>query len=463
VNANRRTFLKTVGQGTLAASLVMSLPELAKSEADAADGGARNAGNAAGVAAQSSVAASSSANFSKEYLANQVFWEQPLSLNPVPAGRYDIVTDPSRKEAMGTAGGGKQTKSGVFAQPNGDLQIKIYAPETKNVEVYFLAMEPRPRIALQKQDDGMHTGVFPFDPTFCGPMSTDIYFDGTILLYPYIPIFWHRERPVNFIEIPDPETDWIQLRDVPHGAFARELFPTKSFGVQRCMVYTPPDYYKGGEFPVLYLQAGSGENESTWEYNGRAAHIVDNLLAESKCKPFIIVTCDGGVGNDAAGQYTQRVPDHDSMAAFRDMLLNDVIPFIESRYRVKKGKWNRAMAGLSRGCRQTSSTGIPHPEVFGYLGMFSGYMASATETGGRPEELAILRDPKRFANEFKVVFRSMGAADHLMPHFLEDNKKFEEGGLDKMPNYHYKLYPNQQHVWGAFRRGLHDFAQLIFT
>lgn len=396
--------------------------------------------------------------FSEEFLSNQIYWEQPLSLNPVVAERIGMVSDAQAKAHMGTRNPGVSIKSGAFPQPNGDVEFRIYAPNIDNVEIYLLAMDPKPRIHLEKQEDGMHIGYYRYDPAFCGPMSMDIFFDGTLLLYPYIPVFWHRDRPVNFIEVPDPETEYIHLRHVPHGTVCRELYWSSVFSNhQRCFVYTPPGYEKGGEYPVLYLQAGGGENETTWEYNGRVTHILDNLLSEGKCTPFIMVTCDGGV------TYPEKLPGRGrAIPGFQDLLINDVIPFIESKYRVKKGKENRAMAGLSRGSHQTSSIGFVHPELFSYLGMFSGYMSEENEPGGSYEETAILRDPERFAKEYKLVFRSMGENDHLLPHFKDDDKKFEEYGLDKLPNYRRVLYKNQKHVWGAWRRAIHEFAQLIF-
>lgn len=397
--------------------------------------------------------------FSEDYLSNQIFSEQPAGFRPVEPERIGMVSDAQAKAHMGTRNPGISIRSGAFVRENGDVEFRIYAPNIDQVEIYLLAMDPKPRIRLTKGEDGMHTAVYPYDPEFCGPMSMDIYFDGTLLLYPYIPVFWHRDRPVNFIEIPDPETDYILMRKVPHGTMAREYFWSDIFSNhQRCFVYTPPGYEKGTEsYPVLYLQAGGGENETTWEFNGRVAHILDNLLAEGKCVPFILVTCDGGV------QYAEKLPGRGSaIPAFRDMLLGEVIPFIESKYRVKADKWNRAMAGLSRGSHQTSSIGFPHPEVFGYLGMFSGFMSEPGEPGSSEAELAILRDPERFAKEYKVVFRSMGENDHLLPHFLADDKTFQSYGLDKLPNYHRILYARQKHTWGAWRRAIYDFAQLIF-
>ena len=396
--------------------------------------------------------------FTSEFLSNQVYWEQPLSLNPVAPERIGMVSDAQAKAHMGTRNPGTEIKSGAFAQPNGDVEFRIYAPNIDEVEIYLLAMDPKPRIRLTKQSDGMHVGKYEYDPTFCGPMSMDIFFDGTLLLYPYIPVFWHRDRPVNFVEVPDLETEYIALKNVPHGSVSRELYWSSVFeNHQRLFVYTPPGYEDGGEYPVLYLQAGGGENETTWEYNGRFAHIIDNLLSEGKCVPFLVVTCDGGV------TYKEKLPGRGSaIPGFTDLLINDVIPFIESKYRVKKGKEFRAMAGLSRGSHQTSSIGFTHPELFSYLGMFSGYMSEENEPGGSYEETAILRDPERFAKEYKLIFRSMGENDHLLPHFIDDDKKFEEYGLDKLPSYHRVLYKNQKHVWGAWRRALHEFAQLIF-
>jgi len=212
--------------------------------------------------------------FDEKYLNNQVFNEQPAGLLPPEPERIGGIGPAKARELGIEPVKGEEVQTGYIIQPNGDILFRIYAPGTERVEVYMLSMEPRPNLVLTKRDNGMHEGVFKYDPTFTGATSTDIIFDGTVLLYPTIPVFWHRNRLVNFIEIPEHDSDYILMNNVPHGTVYRELFWSDTFhDWQRAYVYTPPGYESGTEYPILYLQAGGGENETTWEYNGRMTHI----------------------------------------------------------------------------------------------------------------------------------------------------------------------------------------------
>ncbi len=396
-------------------------------------------------------------HFDIEYLDNQVFWEQPGGFLP-PSKEEIGGIGPAKAREMGVQPvKGTPIDTGYIIQPNGDILFQIYAPGTCRVEVHMLSMEPRSDLILEKQENGLHVGTFPYDPTFTGATSLDIRFDGTVLLYPRIPVFWHRNRLVNFIEIPEHISDYILLRDVPHGTVARELFWSETFhDWQRAFVYTPPGYELGGEYPVLYLQAGGGENETTWEYNGRFAHIMDNTLAEGLCVSMIIVIPDGTESYPA--------PRSDSISGNQDMLLADLIPFVEKKYRVVKDRRSRAIAGLSRGGHQAFAAAITHPELFANIGVFSAYMFHADNDPGdaRYYNKAYLDDAEQFGRDFDVFFRSMGESDFLFSYFAEDNDFFRNKGIADLPCYHYATYPYKGHLWSAFRPALRDFLQLIF-
>lgn len=400
----------------------------------------------------------SEVRFSQEFLSNQFFQEQPTGFLAPAKERVGMISH-GQAVALGVKPfPGTPVDTGYFPQPNGDLLFRIYAPGIDKVEVHMLNMEPRPNLVLEKQEDGMHVGTFPYDPTFTGATDTDIIFDGTPLLYPWIPIFWHRDRPVNFVEIPEKESEWAQIRHVPHGSVNRELFWSETFGDwQRCYVYTPPGYEKGGEYPILYLQAGSGENEITWEYNGRFAHITDNLIAAGEAVPMLVVVTDG------TESYPRETGFGGSLCGNQDMIVNDVIPFIEGKYRVKPGKENRAVAGLSRGGHQAFATALTHPDLFAYIGVFSAYLFHTGDVEDpRYYDKSLLSDPRGFEKEFKIFFRCMGETDHLFPDFEKDNAFFRENGFDALPNYRYATYPHKAHLWGAWRFAYHDFIRFLF-
>jgi len=387
------------------------------------------------------------ANFSDEFLNNKALTDTCFGFNPLLAERIGNTEDSPR------------IQTGALIQKNGDILFRVYAPTAKTVEVDIKILYGEPNLALQKNEDGMFEGVLPFNSAFCGPRAIDYIIDGVVVLHPYTPIYYCYGRPVNYIEIPDPETDYILLRDVPHGSVNREIYYSKAMDDwERCLVYTPPGYQDGGVYPVLYLQHGHTENEITWTYNGKLPYILDNLLAEGKCMPFIVVMNDG---------MTRRKEESDFyFGSFESMILDDCRSFIEKTYHVKTDKWSRAMAGLSMGSIQTSMFGLSHPELFGYLGIFSGFVCLPTEGGTSPEKnpyLSIICDhPEQFEKEYKVFFRSMGDKDNVFEFFAQDDAFCEKNGLDKLPNYIRKIYPDVYHDWGAWRRAICDFAQLIF-
>ena len=383
----------------------------------------------------------------KEFLDNQMRDFNPMSLEKLP------------KERM-MQGRGKPAlyfNTGAEVQENGDVIFRIRAPEANKVEIRI----GRNVIELRKGEDGIFTGTHEFDPSCCGFRPFDVVVDGLTVIYPYAPVCMHMWRQRNCVEIPDPGTEYRLLNRVPHGAVTTDMYYSKTLGrYMRCLVYTPPGYMKGTDsYPVLYLQHGASENETVWVYDGKVGLIMDNLIAEGKAKPFVIVMNNGEV----------RYPDNtDGMRsmddAFEKMLINDCIPFIEENYRVLTGKENRAMAGLSMGSMQTSKIGLSHPELFSALGIFSGFMRfGANHNTQTDEHLAIIFDNERFLREYRLFFRSVGEDDNnMMDSFVADEDYVTRSGIDKLPNYVVKKYPLQQHEWGAWYRAFNDFARLVF-
>ncbi len=352
------------------------------------------------------------------------------------------------EKVQGEDGQWHDIDSGVAVLPNGDVSFKLYAPNAGSVTVKIWDR----RIDLVKNEKGVYEGVLPYDESFVGPHSFDYIVDGACFLSPYAPISWHRNRPVNCVDIHDRETQYILLNDVPHGAVTREIFWSETMNRwERCLVYTPPGYMNGTDsYPVLYLQHGATENEVTWEYNGRVSSIMDNLIASGEAVPFIIVMNNGMLSrNGVMGE------------AFADLLLNDCIPYIEKTYRVKTDKWNRALAGLSMGSVQTSRIGLSHPELFGYLGLFSGFLRHLFDKDPNVH-LRALEDTEAFEANYKVFFRSIGDLDNYYKGFDEDDETCSRTGICRCANYSRVIYPGQTHEFGAWRRALYDFARLIF-
>jgi enterochelin esterase family protein len=314
-------------------------------------------------------------------------------------------------------------------------------------------------LALTKQQDGLFEGVLPWDESHTGPMSVGVLIDGTLALDPYMPIFG-AFRPHNVVEIPDADMEFIFINDVPHGAIGREIYRSGVLkSSERCTVYTPPGYMKSNrDYPVLYLQHGGNENETVWEHTGKVGYILDNLIAAGKAEPFIVV-----MNNDML-RYSGSSGAYPVDTAFERLLIEDCIPYIEKNYRVRTGKWNRALAGLSMGSMMSCDIAYRHPELFGNLGTLTASMTHETfsTTYERPFP-TVMKDAKKFAANYKVYFRSTTPQeDHYSDYFIADDRLCADSGIDKLPGYRRIVYPARTTKWNSWRLGLRDFAPLLF-
>lgn len=435
---SRRSVLSgavTMGGGV---ALATAFPSLVLNAADAP----ANALVSQNVSQALAASAGAPRRFSKEFLSNAVFRDLALNFDPPNAARID----------------GALLDTGALVQPNGDILFRIHAPQARDVSLKFDLVRSG-GITLAKRDNSLFEGLLPYEDNHTGPMTVDVYIDGMTFLYPYMPIHWSASRPHNFVEVPDAEMEFMFIKDVPHGAMSREIYwvdAIKSW--ERCMVYTPPGYMKSNKkYPVLYLQHGGGENEVVWGYCGRVAYILDNLIAEGKAEPFIVV-----MNNDMLrySDNTTSVIDD----AFERLLTQSCIPYMENNYRVRTGKWNRALAGLSMGSMMSCDIAFRHPELFGNLGTFTASMTHETfqTTYERPFP-AVMKDREKFAKNYKVYFRSTTQQeDHYHDYFIADDKLCAQSGIDKLPSYHRIVYPTRTTKWNSWRLGLRDYAQLLF-
>jgi enterochelin esterase-like enzyme len=199
---------------------------------------------------------------------------------------------------------------------------------------------------LKKADDSVWTG------TTAGPLDEGFHYyhlsvDGGTFNDPGTLNFYGSVRWESGIEIPAHDREFYALKDVPHGRVQQVLFPSKSTGTsRRAFVYTPPDYDKNGakRYPVLYLQHGWGEDETAWSNQGRANLIMDNLIAEGKTKPFLIVMTYGMTNDAKIGTINSF-----NIAPFETVLVSELISYIDANFRTLSDQPHRAMAGLSMG------------------------------------------------------------------------------------------------------------------
>ena len=253
---------------------------------------------------------------------------------------------------------------------------------------------------------------------------------------------------------------------MPHGQLREIYYWAKASNTNRhCFVYTPPDYdtESAKRYPVLYLQHGAGEDETGWGRQGHAGWIMDNLLAEGKTKPFLIVMEYGGNPFAAPRQTNAppvRGPGGFNFNAFEHVLIDDLIPFVDAHFRTLADQPHRAMAGLSMGGMQTRSITLAHLDTFSQIGVFSGGSIAVTN----------ITDMAAFKEKVKLVFVSYGSRE------LGTNRVgAARGGFGGDPkvnvadlkaagvNSVFYESPNTAHEWQSWRRSLREFAPLLFN
>ena len=391
-------------------------------------------------------------NFTPEFLQNQIFSTTDSYFDHIPS-KTDVKT----------------CANAAILQPNGDYLLRIKAPTATMVDILPWFGDPTPEgyapwrdkwIHAVKGDDGIFEAILPWDERKTGPRNIEIYIDGVFVIWPYLPAFWSGGHLYNYLEVPDTALEFCHIKQCPHGTVSHDYYwSTETEQFERCLVYTPPGYQDGkAYYPVLYLQHGGGENETTWVSTGRVNFILDNLIADQKCVPFIVVMNNGMI------RYPENKLSDIMDDCFENSLINCCIPHIESRYRVKADKWHRAIAGLSMGSMQTNDIGFKHPEIFGNMGSFTStmYHDSFRTTYERPWP-QVMADPEQFMRDYKVFFCSATPQEDHLPLFLEDERIMRKAGIEgKMAGYRRVIHDGRFIRWDSWRMGLAEFATILF-
>ena len=339
----------------------------------------------------------------------------------------------------------------------GRVRVQISAPEAEKVQLDISAV----KYDLVKDENGVWTGESaPQDEGF---HYYQLWVDGAAVPDPNSLYFYGASRWGSGIEIPAHDQEFYALKNVPHGE-VRELqyFSESNKTMRRCFVYTPPGYDENPEkrYPVLYLQHGGGENETGWSSQGHAGLIMDNLIAEGKTVPFIIVMDNGNWAmprpprNREAGERPAQWPPQGWADGFMNTLLKDIIPMIDGKYRTLADSGNRAMAGLSMGGMQTRVLTLANPDVFSHVGMFSGGSITMEDIEQHPD----------FKERVKLLFISYGSREieNPRPGPWGDPKENTEALKKAGMNTHFYVSPETAHEWQSWRRSLYQFAPLLF-
>ena len=252
----------------------------------------------------------------------------------------------------------------------------------------------------------------------------------------------------SLVEVKGPAGDYQSYHNnIPHGSVAKVDYWSEPLGVVRRMhIYLPPAYDKNNKsYPVLYLVHGAGDSDQSWSSVGRANNILDNLIAAGKAKPMIVVMPNGHTPDRPGGGNILQNTD------FRDDLLNVVIPYVDKNYRSIPNADNRAMAGLSMGGAHTIQNGLPHPDLFHYIGVFS--MTGGGEQYEKANDAAL----KRAAKTMKLVYYAYGREDPV----VRNSAPLK----DTLAKYEIKLTLHETgggHTWINWREYLNDFAPRLF-
>ncbi len=325
--------------------------------------------------------------------------------------------------------------------PDNRMEFKVKAPNAQKVQI-----DLGKKYDLQKNAEGEWHGIT--EPLTPGFHYYFLVIDDMPVADPASESFYGCSMHASGVEIPYPDGDnRFYIADVPHGDVRMKRYYSSTAGDwRRAYIYCPPGYDTSNEsYPVLYLQHGGGEDERGWSTQGRTDIIMDNLIAQGKATPMIIVMADGNSSD------------------FEKELLNDVIPMTEKNFRVKPGRDNRALAGLSMGGIQTLNTGIPNLDKFAYLGVFSsGWFAKSNLFGivmdSEKYYDMLQADKDKYNDQLKVFWLSMGGEEDI----AYENCKVMRGRFDEIGiKYDYFETPGG-HTWPVWRESLYNFAPLLF-
>jgi enterochelin esterase family protein len=350
--------------------------------------------------------------------------------------------------------GGKKGPTVVSPEVKADRNVnfRILAPKAASVGVFSTdipgGFKPRP---MKKGDDGVWEATLgPIDP---GTYRYLLNVDGVQTVDPRNPaVSESNGNAWSVVHVPGAE--FMDTRDVPHGAVSRVYYRSSALGKDRRMhVYTPPGYEAGTDkYPVLYLLHGAGDCDDSWTSVGRANFILDNLIAGGKAKPMIVVMPAGHTGPFTFGMAKGGFGN----ARFEDDFLKDIVPYVEKHYRVQTNRADRAVAGLSMGGGQTLNVAAARPKDFGYVGVFSSGVIFGKASDWEKQNHAGLTDAEA-RKGLKLLWFATGKDDFLMPRTRETVALLQKHGFEPVFRE-----TSGGHTWINWQLYLNEFAPQLF-
>ncbi|QDV39093.1 alpha/beta hydrolase-fold protein [Tautonia plasticadhaerens] len=342
---------------------------------------------------------------------------------------------------------------------DGRVSFRLRAPEATSVRVQpggaDNGLGPGP---FDMRRDAEGTWAVTTPPAVPGFHYYWLVVDGVAVNDPGSETYFGWGRPTSGVEVPEPGVDFYDARDVPHGEVRALWYHSEVTGtVRRALVYTPPGYDDEPDrrYPVLYLQHGAGEDERAWTAQGRANFILDNLLAEGRAEPMLLVMERGYA--EAARGGDRPASTRPDPVGFEAVLLGELIPLVDATYRTGAEREHRALAGLSMGARQALTIGLGHREEFAWIGAMSpppveGFDVETAYGGAFGE-------PGAFNTQMRLLWLGAGTGEER---FVAGVRTMCEG-LERQGIEHV-VYESAgtAHEWQTWRRSLHELAPLLF-
>ena len=337
------------------------------------------------------------------------------------------------------------------------VAFRILAPQAEKVLLSGSDIPDLGRGAeMAKDANGVwEVTMGPLDP---GAYRYNFNVDGVSVIDPRSPSVSESNMNVwSLVHVPG--ADFMDTKEVPHGAVAEVTYYSKSLQrFRRMHVYTPPGYESGSEkYPVFYLLHGAFDCDDSWTTVGRAGFILDNLIAAGKAKPMVVVMPAGHTGAFGFGR-------RPSVDEFVQDFTKDIMPYAERHYRVYIDRANRAIAGLSMGGAQTLNIAIPNSDKFAYVGVFSsgifgitgGFGANQNGPSWEEQHKEVL-DGTKLKDGLKLVWFATGKDDFLVETSRATVEMLKKHGLDVVYQE-----TDGAHTWRNWRDYLHVFAPQLF-
>ena len=369
---------------------------------------------------------------------------------------FSAQTDDMVKEDFQVSSVNQPEKEFPKVNSEGRVRVRIEAPQANNVQLDIGGV----KYDLKKNDEGVWTGESaPQDEGF---HYYQLNIDGASVPDPGSKYYYGAGRWGSGIEIPAQDQEFYEMKDVPHGSITENIYFSEiTQDWRRNFVYLPPGYFENFQerYPVLYLQHGSFEDETGWASQGHANLILDNLIAAGEAKKMIVVMDNGYAYKPEVMQNAQ---DGRPKSAFEEVLIEEVIPNIDKKFRTKSSRSYRAIAGLSMGANQTMRIIMNNLNLFSYYGGFSG---TANYPGNEKIDTrtflnGAFEDADEVNEKLNVLWLGLGTEEPEV--FFKTVGDFREMLKNKGIDYSFYESPKTAHEWLTWRRCLYQYAQLLF-